>query len=825
MSRLTSALVAVAPFALSASLVSLSACSTSSEPDPTGPEIAITVSPLSLPEITNASYRITVRTPTDVVWTADIDADTYGNGEGAVTYVGPCDATAVNTVELTLLDLFDAGGRLDASDYVNPTINGPLTRTVPCIPNADQLVEFNLTVMRSAQQGFFDIAVNFEDLFCSAKLDCRDGQNPIELVHHPVSGERLPSAVIALACTAGPRADTHLYMTELVVTCGETIIGIPVTQGPGNLYSAEDPAPRPLTQVMTFTGKELLSQDNNPLNKLYFNTAIGIDFSAIGPNQLAQGCTLSLRATAADGALEDCSTAADTTYPILALDAVPFIAPRGQGFACTNHPLGSASFPVRYTNGTPQTFDTEVYATPIGTVSVDACEPVVAPDTVDVSGRVYEDLDGDGAYTPGEERSGVQLELMIDATPGANLDFVPLPRVATSNTTGHYLLADIPVRTPLCWRRVNWPTTLGAVQCGLTLTPTVGGLVLADLAVRSSCVPVAANDTTCDGIDDDCDGIIDEDSNPLACDPCLANSDCCSGLCDMNVCVGPALPYVVTGNLTVMNPATLPLDYECITEVTGNLQLSPNPLDGNLPPLNFASLELVGGSFTLVATSAMTSAHFPLLTDIGAFTHFGAEPLLLSVPALTTVGNTFNVYGDGLMASFTSLATLSFPLYIAPSAPASALTLDFPALTTATELYFYGATATSSLTFPALTTLSGTLVAGYNDTDPDALSFPVLSTIGGDLQVAGANSTSPPSSLWPDLSVFASVTGVDRLIVRNHSNLTSLGLTGLQTVVSSVIIRWNTALDCAVAQALVDQLTSTPENVSINGNLAGCSSP
>ncbi|HRE90129.1 MAG TPA: hypothetical protein PK095_13430, partial [Myxococcota bacterium] len=537
--------------ALGASLVSLSLLAACDATSPaTGPQVAITVSPLSLPDVTNARYRITVRTPTDTVWTAEVDADDYGDGRGAVTYVGPCDAQSVNTVELTVLDLFDGATPLDPTTWVNPTEDGPLTRSVPCIPNADQLVEFDLTILRSARQGFFDVAVNFEDVFCSAKLDCRDADGPLTLVAHPGTGERLPSAVVALACTAGPNTDTHLYLTELVVTCGDNVIGIPVTAGPGNLYDTTSPAPPPLAQVMTFTGQEQLTQPEGPLGKLYFNTAIGIDFANLVGANYPSGCTLSLRATATDGPLEDCTTPEDTTYPILALDAVPFITANATGFACSNHPLGSASFPITYTTTTPQGFATEVDAD-AGVVTVTSCESGPAPDTVDVTGRVYEDLDADGAYTPGEERAGVQLEVMIDTNPGANLDFVPLPRLATSNTTGHYLLEDIPVRTPLCWRRVDWPAGLGAVQCGLTLTPTVSHIVLADLAVRSSCVPVASDDQTCDGVDDDCDGAIDEDSNPLACDPCLANTDCCSGLCSANVCVGPALPNVVAGNLTI----------------------------------------------------------------------------------------------------------------------------------------------------------------------------------------------------------------------------------------------------------------------------------
>ncbi|HRE88236.1 MAG TPA: hypothetical protein PK095_03765, partial [Myxococcota bacterium] len=306
----------------------------------------------------------------------------------------------------------------------------------------------------------------------------------------------------------------------------------------------------------------------------------------------------------------------------------------------------------------------------------------------------------------------------------------------------------------------------------------------------------------------------------------LANTDCCSGLCSANVCVGPALPNVVAGNLTIDGPGTLPPDYECITEVTGTLQIAPNPINGALPPLNFASLQLVGGGFVIVGTSTIASAHFPLLTDIGAgFTHYGTEPLLLSLPALDTVGSYLFFYGDELTLALPSLSSLAVPITIAPLAPAGALDLSFSALAAGESVFVYGVTASSSIAFPALTSLTGSVVAGYTDADPDALSFPSLTTLGGDLQVAGSASNSPGGTLWSDLSTFASVQSVDRLIVRNNTSMTGLGLTSLTSVSDSVIIRWNTALDCALAQALLGQLGGLPPTATVDGNLAGCSLP
>src|SRR6201999_2048098 len=87
-----------------------------------------------------------------------------------------------------------------------------------CAENADTPVRFDLTIMRRAQQGFFDIAVSFEDVFCSAKVDCedRDG-DPLELLFD--GDERASTAVLALACTAGAN-ETNIYLDDVVVDCG-----------------------------------------------------------------------------------------------------------------------------------------------------------------------------------------------------------------------------------------------------------------------------------------------------------------------------------------------------------------------------------------------------------------------------------------------------------------------------------------------------------------------------------------------------------------------------------------------------------------------------
>ncbi len=64
------------------------------------------------------------------------------------------------------------------ADFENPCAEaGDCVLSFPCVENEDVFVEFNITVMRDAEQGFFDIAVNFEDIFCSAKFDSCVGED------------------------------------------------------------------------------------------------------------------------------------------------------------------------------------------------------------------------------------------------------------------------------------------------------------------------------------------------------------------------------------------------------------------------------------------------------------------------------------------------------------------------------------------------------------------------------------------------------------------------------------------------------------------------
>lgn len=154
-------------------LATLPACAPDA-PDQPGARVAVSVAPLTLPGITNARYTLEIHNSGgDLVATREVTSVAYGAGDGSLSYVAPCDADPAvshNSVSLTLLDVYGgASGQavIDPSTYANP---GTVTRQVTCEANADVAVSFDLTIARQANQGFFDVAVSFSDIFCSAKL-------------------------------------------------------------------------------------------------------------------------------------------------------------------------------------------------------------------------------------------------------------------------------------------------------------------------------------------------------------------------------------------------------------------------------------------------------------------------------------------------------------------------------------------------------------------------------------------------------------------------------------------------------------------------------
>ena len=278
-------------------LAALSACQANA-PAPTtvdaGPRVAINVAPLSLTEVTDARFTLTVTNGPNgtgtTVWSREVTSSQYGDGAGGLSYVGPCDPTngGINTVTVTIEDLYDGPNPIAANSWQNPT---PVSLEAPCSPNSDTPVTFNLTVVRSANQGFFDVAVEFQDIFCSAKLDCLSEDNTdLNLLHRPNGGDRDLTAVLAVACTGSPTGSTYLYMDDLLIDCeGQfPVFGRVRPTGQGNITPLANPG-NYLYGAAVYRGVEELA------NKAYWNVALGLDETTFAANG---ECSLIARATA-----------------------------------------------------------------------------------------------------------------------------------------------------------------------------------------------------------------------------------------------------------------------------------------------------------------------------------------------------------------------------------------------------------------------------------------------------------------------------------------------------------------------------------------------
>lgn len=355
-----------------------------------GPSFAVSVAPLELEGIADVCYGVYVHNGDGelVAYRAGVCASRYGSG-GALSYVIPCDATptaAQSTVTLVLegIDL-EAGPStrwLAQTEYINPCgwpeptsdedalgvveggwlprpadppYEGPgagadvnwdgfaCQRAVTCEPNRDAMVAFDLTVMRSAGQGFFDVAVELDDLFCSAKFDCEDEDGlPLNLLFDD-EGRRAQSVVMGLACTGGPAADTHLYLSDVTITCD---VGAPVVLSPsigdgGNAWPAPHGAGEELVyQYAVYEGRERLAG----LNKAYWNLAIGLDPATLGASGI---CTLTARATASDGPLSHGASPAGRVYPVISW-TIPLNPSGGPTPGCGRVPLGAVGLTAGY---------------------------------------------------------------------------------------------------------------------------------------------------------------------------------------------------------------------------------------------------------------------------------------------------------------------------------------------------------------------------------------------------------------------------------------------------------------------------------------------
>lgn len=307
----------------------VAACGTSDEA-PARLQVGVQAKMLS--GVTDARYTVQVANERgDVLWTENVSSSAYGNGGGGdITYIGPCDAsdydndgTAKNQVTLTLDELVP----LAASEWANP---GTLALQFECKENADTSVEFNLTIMRDANSGFVDVGVNLDEVFCSAKFDCLyDNGSPIQVVPDAF-GERAPSLVLAIACTAGPADDLHLYANNPRLVCDD---GSSYALDMAQIGARTSPNGGAVVGQVVTAGVDLV----DGMESLYWTGALGLDVAA-----RPQGaCSLQAQVTATNGPLAQGEIPAGSVYPVIEFD-VPVYGTSG-GVQCTQHPLGGGN--------------------------------------------------------------------------------------------------------------------------------------------------------------------------------------------------------------------------------------------------------------------------------------------------------------------------------------------------------------------------------------------------------------------------------------------------------------------------------------------------
>jgi len=344
-------------------LIALTAPSCAPAPtDAPGARVALSVAPLSYPGVTNATYTLEVRNKSgQTVFTRALDSRGYGDGNGSLSYVGPCDADPSenpNTVSLTLTGLYggsDGTAEIPPSSYHNP---GTLSRTATCDENADTPVTFDLTLARAANQGFFDVAIAFENIFCSAKLDCVDDQGETLRLLHAADSTRGRSVVLGLACTGDVTVggETHLYRNPIAVTCTGGTATVDPTAGPGNVLEGQgltSTGTAPLFAAAIYRGQEQLG-----FNKSYWNVVLGL-------HDTAASCRVTTTATASPEPFADDQTPAGTTWPYIVWDVA--LTDAASARACTTHPIdGAAPHDGVYTDYTdvdaPEPFGATYYA-------------------------------------------------------------------------------------------------------------------------------------------------------------------------------------------------------------------------------------------------------------------------------------------------------------------------------------------------------------------------------------------------------------------------------------------------------------------------------
>jgi hypothetical protein len=324
----------------------------------------------------------------------------FGDNGGGISYVAPCDASspeaAEHTVRLWVNAVCEAGS-LDGDTpcvpmygYQNPCGNNGCVVTANCVEDSDVPVQFNFTIMASAKQGFFDIAVRFDEVFCSAKLDTCYGEGanatPIDLLFDD-SGNEVHTAVAAISCTAGVgNVDTTLFYTNVSLNCSTTgtyVLDLSSVDEEGNFEFVNPEGDR--INASIYYGSEALPNGTGPnaqdANKVFTNVAFVLPEDEtcsfnwlVVPSDEPEPCP-----SAADGSAGEYSQVAGIEFNVGGLTAG----------SCDTNPLdeeGSGVNTVYLTTDPPAytgqlNEGDQAFTDPSCSTSVDPTLPCTGPDT------------------------------------------------------------------------------------------------------------------------------------------------------------------------------------------------------------------------------------------------------------------------------------------------------------------------------------------------------------------------------------------------------------------------------------------------------------
>jgi len=369
--------------------------------------LSLSVGALHMPGIDAACYDVRVRGAAGVVWqrgdpalaasagdSGALCSDRFGSGGGGdIAYVGACDGSAngdsdalragvQNEVTLWVDGLYrvvDGAYVAIATAWQNPCETDGCNVVADCRENTDTPVAFDFTILRQGDSGFFDIVVEFDDIFCAAKVDCRylnatpeGDDDPVIRLVRDVAGVKLPTAVFAISCSAGAddEGTTRLYLSDIAIDCaGEAEDSIVPVATADQVFTADPPGI--VAQADVSIGEENLVAGD----KLYWSVAVALtpsdDSDPLAPVFAGKDCKLSASGTASSGDIDRALAGVNVTYPYI--QAAVQLTDDDGALVCRQHPVnGGNGLSTIYSElgGLPEEIVWEMRQAPLGRVTV-----------------------------------------------------------------------------------------------------------------------------------------------------------------------------------------------------------------------------------------------------------------------------------------------------------------------------------------------------------------------------------------------------------------------------------------------------------------------